>query len=143
MARDEKTASLYTQLFLSSEIPTPPLPHLGSQGNSLSPILGHSRTQSNNSVTRNGSLFFWRNLKKRSHPCYSVDPQLLLSSSSKEVAQTQSRPLSFSSLLAPTRGGSEFRIVHHGLGYRGVKSEEVKKKTRVRTEATDGKITWD
>lgn len=64
------------------------------------------------------------------------------SSSSKEVAQTQSRPLSFSSLLAPTQGGSEFRIefriVHHGLGYCGMNSEEgeVKKKTQVRTEAT-------
>lgn len=65
-------------------------------------------------------------------------------SSSKEVAQTQSRPLSFSSLLAPTQGGSEFRIVHHGLGYCRVNSEEVvKKKTQVRTEATEGKITWD
>lgn len=51
--------------------------------------------------------------------------------SSKEVAQTQGRPLNFSSLLAPTQGGSEFRIVHHGLGYCGVNSEavEVKKKT--------------
>lgn len=57
------------------------------------------------------------------------------SSSSKEVAQTQSRPLSYPSLLAPTQGGSEFSIVHHGLGYCGVNSEEVKK-TQVRTEAT-------
>lgn len=65
--------------------------------------------------------------------------------SSKEVAQTQSSPLSFSSLLAPTQGGSEFRRVHHGLGHFGVNSEggEVKKKTQVRTEATEGKITWD
>lgn len=65
-------------------------------------------------------------------------------SSSKEVALTQNRPLSFPSLLAPTQGGSEFRIVHHGLGYCGVNSEEeVKKKTQVRTEATEGKIIWD
>lgn len=65
--------------------------------------------------------------------------------SSKEVAQTQSSPFSFSSLLAPAQGGSEFRRVHHDLGYFGVNSEEeeVKKKTQVRTEATEGRITWD
>lgn len=57
MARDGKPSSLSTQLFVSSEIPTLPLPPLGSQGNSLSPILQLSRTQSNSSVTRNGSFF--------------------------------------------------------------------------------------
>lgn len=68
------------QLFVSSEILTPPLPLLVSQGNSLSSILQLSSTQGNNSVTRNGDqiLFFWRNLKKRSHPCSSLDLQLLL-----------------------------------------------------------------
>lgn len=80
MARDEKPASLSMQLFVSSEILTPPLPLLVSQGNSLSSILQLSSTQGNNSVTRNGDqiLFFWRNLKKRSHPCSSLDLQLLL-----------------------------------------------------------------
>lgn len=57
MARHEKPASLSTQLLLSSEIPTPPLPPLVSQGNSLSPILRLSSTQGSNSVTRNGSFF--------------------------------------------------------------------------------------
>lgn len=66
MARDEKLASLSMQLFVSSEILTPPLPPLVSHGNSLSSILRLSSTQGNNSVTRNGDqiLFFWRNLKR-------------------------------------------------------------------------------
>lgn len=61
-------------------------------------------------------------------------------SSSKEVAQTQSRPLSFSSLLAPTQGGSEFSPSWLGILN---SEEEVKKKTQGRTEATEGKITWE
>lgn len=146
MARDEKPTSLSIQLFLSSEIPTSLLPPLGNQGNSFSHILRLSRTQSNTSVTRNGSFFPGEILRRESPLLFSgsTAPADCHPYSSKEVAQTQSRPLSFSSLLAPTQGGSEFRIVHHGLGYCGVNSEEgeLKKKTQVRTEATEGKITW-
>lgn len=54
----------------------------------------------------------------------SIAPVYSHPSSSKEVTQSQSEPLSFSSLLEPTQGESEFRIVHRGLGYFGVNSKE-------------------
>ena len=84
--------------------------------------------------TTNVSLF-WSNPKEESplSPSGSIAPVDSHRSSSREVAQSQSAPLSFSSLLAPTEGGSEFRIVHRGLGYFGVNSEEggvQKKKTQ-------------
>lgn len=56
--------SLSIQLFLSSEIPTPPLPPLGNQRNSLSHILWLSRTQGDSTVTRNGSFFSGEILKR-------------------------------------------------------------------------------
>lgn len=123
-------------MFLSSEIPTPPLPPSMSQWNSLSPILLLSGTPDTKVSTTNVALF-WSNPKEEESPLAlsrSIAPVDSHPSSSKEVAQSQSRPLRFSSLLAPTQGGSEFRIVHRGLGYFGVNCEEggvQKKKTQV------------
>lgn len=86
--------------------------------------------------TTNVSLF-WSNPKEEESPLSvsgSIAPADSHPSSSKEVTQSQSGPLSFSSLLAPPQRGSEFRIVHRGLGCFGVNSEEggvQKKKTQV------------
>ena len=86
--------------------------------------------------TTNVSLF-WSNAKEEESPLSLSVPTAPVDShpsSSKEVAQSQSGPLSFSSLLAPAQGGSELRIVDCGLGHFGVNSEEGelhKKKTQV------------
>lgn len=123
------------RMFLSSKILIPP-PWVSKRMH-CHLYYGFQRHKIPTMSTTNVSLF-WSNSKGEESPvslCGSIAPVGSHPSLSKEVALSQSRPLGFSSLLATTEGGSEFRIVQSGLGCFGVNSKEggiQKKKTQVR-----------
>lgn len=119
MATGERPTSLATQMFLSSDIPTPPLClPWGARGIHCHLFYCFQGHKISTTSTTNVSLF-WGNPKEEESPLSlsrSTAPVDSHPSSSKKVTQSRSGPLSFSSLLAPTQGGSEFRIVHVGWG---------------------------